>query len=76
MTTKVLVIGGGPGGHIAAVRAAQLGADITSQVRMYLISRPRLGRAPALIRCKRVVWVTGNLLEGFQPTIVPSADDR
>ena len=29
MTTKVVIIGAGPGGYIAAVRAAQLGADVT-----------------------------------------------
>ncbi len=27
--TKVAVIGGGPGGYVAAIRAAQLGADVT-----------------------------------------------
>ena len=27
--TEVLVIGGGPGGYVAAIRAAQLGADVT-----------------------------------------------
>ena len=26
---SVLVIGGGPGGYVAAIRAAQLGADVT-----------------------------------------------
>ena len=26
---KVLVIGGGPGGYVAALRAAQLGAEVT-----------------------------------------------
>jgi dihydrolipoamide dehydrogenase len=29
MTTRVTVIGGGPGGYVAAVRAAQLGAEVT-----------------------------------------------
>ena len=28
-TTKVVVIGAGPGGYVAAIRAAQLGADVT-----------------------------------------------
>ncbi len=27
--TKILVIGGGPGGYVAAIRAAQLGAEVT-----------------------------------------------
>ncbi|SHI54530.1 Pyridine nucleotide-disulphide oxidoreductase [Dethiosulfatibacter aminovorans DSM 17477] len=26
---KILVIGGGPGGHVAAAKAADLGADVT-----------------------------------------------
>ncbi|MDR1650344.1 MAG: FAD-dependent oxidoreductase, partial [Synergistaceae bacterium] len=34
---KIAVIGGGPGGYVAAVRAAQLGADVT------LIERGSLG---------------------------------
>jgi len=29
MTTKITVIGAGPGGYIAAIRAAQLGAEVT-----------------------------------------------
>lgn len=29
MTTKIIIIGGGPGGYIAAIRAAGLGADVT-----------------------------------------------
>ena len=29
MTTQLTVLGGGPGGYVAAVRAAQLGADVT-----------------------------------------------
>lgn len=29
MTMKILVIGGGPGGYVAAVRAAQLGGEVT-----------------------------------------------
>ena len=29
MTTKIAVIGAGPGGYIAAIRAAQLGAEVT-----------------------------------------------
>lgn len=37
MTKKITVIGGGPGGYVAAIRAAQLGAEVT------LIERDRLG---------------------------------
>ncbi|MDO5096773.1 MAG: dihydrolipoyl dehydrogenase [Peptostreptococcaceae bacterium] len=37
MAKKITVIGGGPGGYVAAIRAAQLGAEVT------LIERDRLG---------------------------------
>ena len=33
---KVLVIGGGPGGYVAAIRAAQLGAQVTVIEKQYL----------------------------------------
>ncbi|MDR3076591.1 MAG: dihydrolipoyl dehydrogenase [Synergistaceae bacterium] len=36
-SAKIAVIGGGPGGYVAAIRAAQLGAEVT------LIERGRLG---------------------------------
>lgn len=36
-TTTLLVIGGGPGGYVAAIRAGQLG------VRTILVERDRLG---------------------------------
>ena len=36
MSEKVLVIGGGPGGYVAAIRAAQLGAEVTLVERQYL----------------------------------------
>ncbi|NLA28688.1 MAG: FAD-dependent oxidoreductase, partial [Propionibacterium sp.] len=29
MTPKILIIGGGPGGYVAAIRAAQLHAEVT-----------------------------------------------
>ena len=35
--TSVLVIGGGPGGYVAAIRASQLGADVT------LVEKDRVG---------------------------------
>ena len=37
MVTKIIVIGGGPGGYVAALRAAALGADVT------LIEKENLG---------------------------------
>ena len=33
---KIIVIGGGPGGYVAAIRAAQLGADVTIIEKQYL----------------------------------------
>ena len=36
MSKKILVIGGGPGGYVAAIRAAQLGAEVTLVERQYL----------------------------------------
>ncbi|MEW9124224.1 MAG: dihydrolipoyl dehydrogenase [Thermotaleaceae bacterium] len=33
---RVLVIGGGPGGYVAAIRAAQLGADVTLVEKKYI----------------------------------------
>ncbi|MBS5047710.1 MAG: FAD-dependent oxidoreductase, partial [Firmicutes bacterium] len=34
--TSVIVIGGGPGGYVAAIRAAQLGAQVTVIEKQYL----------------------------------------
>ncbi|MDF2616915.1 MAG: pdhD 2, partial [Sedimentibacter sp.] len=34
--TKVVVIGGGPGGYVAAIRAAQLGGEVTLVEKQYL----------------------------------------
>lgn len=42
---KIAVIGGGPGGYVAAIRAAQLGADVT------LIERENLGGTCLNIGC-------------------------
>ena len=44
-TTKLAVIGGGPGGYVAAIRAAQLGADVT------LIERSKLGGTCLNVGC-------------------------
>lgn len=33
---KILIIGGGPGGYVAAIRAAQLGAEVTLAEKQYL----------------------------------------
>ena len=33
---KIIIIGGGPGGYVAAIRASQLGADVTLIEKQYL----------------------------------------
>ena len=43
--TKVAIIGGGPGGYVAAIRAAQLGAEVT------LIEKNKLGGTCLNIGC-------------------------
>lgn len=45
MATKLAVIGGGPGGYVCAIRAAQLGADVT------LIEKERLGGTCLNVGC-------------------------
>ncbi|MBD9197983.1 MAG: FAD-dependent oxidoreductase, partial [Clostridiales bacterium] len=42
---QIIVIGGGPGGYVAAIRAAQLGAKVT------LIEREHLGGTCLNIGC-------------------------
>lgn len=42
---KVAVIGGGPGGYVAAIRAAQLGAEVT------LIEKEALGGTCLNVGC-------------------------
>ena len=43
--TKVTVIGGGPGGYVAAIRAAQLGGDVT------LVEKENLGGTCLNVGC-------------------------
>ncbi|MDL2218543.1 FAD-dependent oxidoreductase, partial [Christensenellaceae bacterium OttesenSCG-928-M15] len=45
MSTKVLIIGGGPGGYVAAIRAAQLGAEVV------LVEKERLGGTCLNVGC-------------------------
>lgn len=45
MATSVLIIGGGPGGYVAAIRAAQLGGDVT------LIEKEHLGGTCLNVGC-------------------------
>ena len=56
ITTKVLVIGGGPGGYVAAIRAGQLGLDTT------LVEGDRLGGTCLIRGCipsKAMIHVAG-----------------
>ena len=43
--TRVVVVGGGPGGYVAAIRAAQLGADVT------LVEKAKLGGTCLNVGC-------------------------
>lgn len=45
MSKKITIVGGGPGGYIAAIRAAQLGAQVT------LIEKDRLGGTCLNVGC-------------------------
>lgn len=45
MKTEVLIIGGGPGGYVAAIRAAQLGREVT------LVEEDRLGGVCLNVGC-------------------------
>ena len=45
MSKRILVIGGGPGGYVAAIRAAQLGAEVT------LVEREHLGGTCLNVGC-------------------------
>ena len=62
MTTKLAIIGGGPGGYVAAVRAAQLGADVT------LIERDRVGGTCLNRGCipSKIMKTTAEMLDCFR----------
>ncbi len=61
MTTKITVLGAGPGGYIAAIRAAQLGAEIT------VIEADNVGGTCLNWGCipSKVMITTAQLLEKF-----------
>lgn len=42
---KILVVGGGPGGYVAAIRAAQLGGEVT------LVEKEHLGGTCLNVGC-------------------------
>src|SRR5579863_4527345 len=60
ITTKVLIIGGGPGGYVAALRAAQLGLDTV------LVEGDRLGGTCLIRGCipsKALIHAAGRFAE-------------
>lgn len=61
-TTRIAVLGGGPGGYIAAIRAAQLGAEVT------LIEADNVGGTCLNRGCipSKVMITTAEMLEKFQ----------
>ena len=61
MTTKITIIGAGPGGYIAAVRAAQLGAEVT------VIEQDNVGGTCLNRGCipSKIMKTTAEMLERF-----------
>jgi dihydrolipoamide dehydrogenase len=61
MTTKITVIGAGPGGYVAAIRAAQLGAEVT------VIEDDNVGGTCLNWGCipSKIMITTAELLEKF-----------
>lgn len=62
MTVKIAILGAGPGGYVAAVRAAQLGADVT------VIEEENVGGTCLNWGCipSKVMITTAELLEKFK----------
>lgn len=62
MSLKVLVLGGGPGGYVAAIRAAQLGAQVT------LVEKERIGGTCLHWGCipTKVLKATAELLDALR----------
>lgn len=70
ITTQVLVVGGGPGGYVAAIRAGQLGLDTT------LVEADRLGGTCLIRGCipsKALIQVAGKFAELQQLASTPHA---
>src|SRR6201996_6259865 len=68
MHTKVLVVGGGPGGYVAAIRAGQLGLDTT------LIEADKLGGTCLIRGCipsKAIIHSAG-----YFETMARAASDK
>ena len=62
MVRKICIIGSGPGGYIAAIRAAQLGADVT------VIEQDKIGGTCLNWGCipSKVMIKTAGMLENFR----------
>jgi dihydrolipoamide dehydrogenase len=62
MTLKIAILGAGPGGYVAAIRAAQLGADVT------LIEKAHVGGTCLNHGCipSKILKKTADLLEDFR----------
>ncbi len=70
ITTQVLVVGGGPGGYVAAIRAGQLGLDTT------LVEADRLGGTCLIRGCipsKALIHAAGKFAELQQLAAKPHA---
>ncbi|WP_078856576.1 NAD(P)H-quinone dehydrogenase [Streptomyces sp. NBRC 109706] len=61
MVTRIVIIGGGPGGYEAALVAAQLGAEVT------VVDRDGLGGASVLTDCvpSKTLIATAEVMTGF-----------
>lgn len=61
MTTKITILGAGPGGYIAAIRAAQLGAEVT------VIEKENVGGTCLNWGCipSKIMITTAEMLERF-----------
>jgi dihydrolipoamide dehydrogenase len=62
MTLKIVILGAGPGGYVAAIRAVQLGADVT------LIEKAQVGGTCLNHGCipSKILKKTADLLEDFR----------
>ncbi len=62
MTLKIAILGAGPGGYVAAIRAAQLGAEVT------LVEKARIGGTCLNHGCipSKIFKKSADLLENFK----------
>ena len=62
MTTRITIIGAGPGGYVAAIRAAQMGAEVT------IIEQDNVGGTCVNRGCipSKIMKTTAEMLENFR----------